>query len=304
MAEYKRMTPADFELGGRYPVGSEQWAARVRRRANTLNTALDSGYMELAAILYMVYDTPINGDPNNAPIYREWGFDTWEDWAFRELNLKPAKAQYLRRIHYVLNVELADMAAEVRTRICSLGISKARHLLRVLTPSNASRWCEIAETSSAYELGNAVKASLIEAETRALDAATEGDDSDVDPVPTRGETIHSVSFKLYPDQKDVVRQAIDRAGELASSGKAGHGLTLICLDFLANNDFRMAQDGQMQRKFVAKLEGLLGKKLVMIDPETREIEYGGNALRALVDTDENSEPTHVQSSLVPANGIA
>jgi len=50
-------------------VGSKAWASRLRRRAKELVASLESGYMELARILYQAYDTPVDGDRKQGALF-------------------------------------------------------------------------------------------------------------------------------------------------------------------------------------------------------------------------------------------
>ena len=287
----------DLVQGGRYPTGSEEWAARVRRRAQNLNAALETGYMELASLLYLIYDTPIDGKPENPPVFRAWGYESWEEWVDKELNLKPEKARYLRRIHYVLNVELKGLPPATLGRLAKLGLSKVGKLLRVLTVSNAERWCDMAAGLSNRELDHAIQDSLQEAEKRFAEAAmTGGDEEAVQPEPLQPQAVKWRSFALFTEQQDTVGDALKRAMELSNSTKPSHNLTLICMDFLANNDFRYANDAEMQMRYLAKLEALFGKKLVLVDPVSKEVEYGMESLQMLVPEESHDndrvEPRH------------
>lgn len=135
--------------GGNTPQrGSKSWCQKVRRRAKQLAEDLDTGYMELAQILYEVWDTPMDNDPNKGPIYKQWGFDSFTQWAHEDLKLQPRKAQRLRAIWYTLEVELKGMDPDLKKRIVCLGISKTRELVRILDLDNAEGWVEIAEKSS------------------------------------------------------------------------------------------------------------------------------------------------------------
>lgn len=135
--------------GGNAPQkGSKTWCGKVRRRAKELVKDLDTGYMELAQILYEVWDTPMDNDPNKGPVYKQWGFDSFIQWANEDLSLQPRKAQRLRAIWYTLEVELQGLDPLVKKRIVDLGISKARELVRILDLSNSEAWVEVAEKSS------------------------------------------------------------------------------------------------------------------------------------------------------------
>lgn len=191
---------AEFAVieGGNTPQrGSKSWCSKVRKRARQLAQDLDTGYMELAQILYDVWDTPIDGDPNKGPIYKQWGFDSFAQWADEDLNIQKRKAERLRGIWYTLEVEMAGLDVDLKKRIVSLGVSKVRELARILDLDNAEGWVAIAEKSSypvlrasiakAKEKQEAEKLAAKVAAKQAAEAAAEaeaeddGDEAGEDP---------------------------------------------------------------------------------------------------------------------------
>jgi hypothetical protein len=122
------------------------WSETVRSDAKALAGKLDEGYMELAKILYTIWDSPIGGDKINAPIFTQWGYTTFSDYVEMELNIHRKKAQRLKSIWYTLEVQLAGtLDPNLKKRIVALGFSKVRELVGVLTARNASKWVELAE---------------------------------------------------------------------------------------------------------------------------------------------------------------
>lgn len=84
-------------------------------------------------------------------------------------------------------------------------------------------------------------------------------------------------FALFPDQMDTVKAALERASELSGSKKDGQNLSLICLDFVATNEFKTASVEQTQR-FFKRIEKALNVKIVALSPENYEILYGYKTL--------------------------
>ena len=204
--------------GGNVPQrGSKSWCHKVRKRARQLASDMDTGYMELAQILYEVWDTPIDGDPNKGPIYKSWGYDSFARWADEDLHIQKRKAERLRAIWYTLEVELIGLDPELKKRIIFLGVSKCRELVRVLELSNAEDWVAIAEKSSypvlrasiakAKEVSDLAKAqakaaAAIAATEAAEEAAEEeGEEPDLEAV---GGNAHvpeaSPDFDAEPDR--------------------------------------------------------------------------------------------------------
>ena len=291
--------------GGATGAGSKAWAKKLRAEAKELVESLETGYMNLAKILFTVYDTPIDGDRQKKPIYTLWGFNTFRDYAEQELDLHYKKAESLRFIWYRIEIELDGMNEVVKKRLLALGWSKVRELCRIIKLSNVEAWVTKAEGMNYQTVEAAVRKARerqegeeVEREVRKqgdpieksnqLSGTYDGDSSeppaegisvpqrdswavgDKDP---RDEPLFSKNFKFYPDQLETVRLAIDRAKELSGSERPGHNFSLICLDFLANNDFTKASEEQKLR-YVAKLEKLIGYKFIVVDPSSTDVLYG------------------------------
>lgn len=266
--------------------GSKQWGMRVRKRARELSETLDLGYMELARVLYQVWDTPIDGDPNRAPIYTSWGFDSFADYSERELNLNHKKAERLRLIWYTLEVQLKDMDSKLKDRIVNLGYSKVRELIRVLTIRNAEMWIEQAENLTYRQL---YKSVIDEKRNQEIEPAILGPGGIADQAGAAGtgdsfsagedafETFKQKRFDLAPAQLENVSLALKKCSDLSGSEKEGHLLDLICTDFIATNDV-MGDDMDKRLRYLAKIERVLQLKLVAVDPSTKEIIYGIQAL--------------------------
>jgi len=258
-------------------VGTKQWGARVRRRAKDLSAQLETAYMELGRILYQVYDVPINGDPKNGPIFKQWGYESFQQYAEVELNLKRRKAEHLRSIFYRLEVELAGMNPALKQQIINLGWCKVRELVRVLTLRNAAEWLERAKVCSYPELVEAIARYRQEYSNMPEDL----DNKDAEPLVPPIEKLHPEVFQLYTDQRDNVHKALERSMELSGSNKKSHNLDLICMDFLATNEFTKAGPEQ-KAKYLAKIEQLLNVRIVAMDPRSGEIVHGLDNLEELV----------------------
>lgn len=90
-------------------------------------------------------------------------------------------------------------------------------------------------------------------------------------------------FALFPDQMDTVKAALERASELSGSKKDGQNLSLICLDFVATNEFKKASLEQTQR-FFKRIEKALSVKIVVLSPVDHEILYGYKVLEKITNS--------------------
>lgn len=93
---------------------------------------------------------------------------------------------------------------------------------------------------------------------------------------------HYKTFAFYDDQWDTVKAALERSQELSGSKVDSHNLSLICLDFLATNEFKKASMEQTQR-FIKRLEKALSVKLIALTPKDFEVLYGYKTLNRLID---------------------
>jgi hypothetical protein len=282
--------------------GSKAWCKWIRAHAKELALSIDTNYKDLAKDLFAIYDTPIDGDRANPPVFTSWGFKTFRDYAEQELNLHYKKAESIRGIWYWREIELESIDPAIGKRLDALEWTKLRVLKRIVTLSNAKHWVERAENMNYQTLEAAVKKAIDRAEDAAIEAAVrkkgdpieksnklaadktedelEEEEAEESAPPAQKEYdwdhpdyFTSKSFAFLPDQLETVKQALKRASELSNSPSGGVNLALICLDYLATNDFMKASEEQRLR-YVAKLEKLLSYKLIVVDPKTKDVLYG------------------------------
>lgn len=309
-------------------VGSKSWANKVRSEAKAAVKSLDTGYIELGRILYTVWNTPIDGDPNNAAVFTLWGYDTFGEYAEGDLGLKRRTAERMRQIWAVLHVQMKDIPADLRKRIVGLGISKVRSLVPLfadegqsLTKRKVEAWVKAGEKHSVAIFEGMVKKARDELKLLSGSSSSEGTDDedesedetvgdvtvtdDGDDAPPVGkpsenrpkgkapvvtsddaglpdpEPLEFQHFPLYPEQNEVVKEALKRAEELSGSDKRGHNLTLICTDFISTNDFFQGQPKKSRQRLLQKIEANLGLKLIALDGSDRSILYGEKTLSAI-----------------------
>jgi hypothetical protein len=296
------------EGGDTSTYGGERWASKARKEAQTLAGRLDTDYIELARLLYQIFDAPVNGDEKNPPVWTQWGHGSFNEYVEDELGIHRKRAQRLRAVWYHIDVRLKGQIDDpTKERLIQLGFSKVRELVRVLTPRNISQWVEKAEELSYPKLCKSIAKYREDAEKRqrtAREEAIERDDSgeagepaeltggaeDADgvssgveetPVPNdTDEDMKPLRFMAYLEQADIIEAAIERAQSLSGSNVRTNNLHLICTDFLATNDCGKMTIKQKLR-YVSKIEGLLGLKLVAFDDG--DVLYGLETLKNAAD---------------------
>jgi len=89
-----------------------------------------------------------------------------------------------------------------------------------------------------------------------------------------------VPFHLYPDDLELVEAAINCASGMTLSDVRSSNLALICMSFLAINDFGIDEQKQ-RRRLVEQVERLVGFKFIVWDPDVDAIVHGYDTLSML-----------------------
>ena len=256
--------------------GTKTWQSRIRREAKKLVEELDTGYMKLAKLLYQVYTTPVDNDPERNPVWMEWGYESFGEYAEKELGISSRKAYYLNKIWYTVEVEL-DLDNALKSRFAKIGWSKAREIVRVMNTANAEHWIRLAETHSYTEVDAAIKKYIDEHGG----SASEARKSEETPGPS---VVNFERFALADEQHENVVEALEAAAKLSGSTVKSHNLDLICTDFLANNEFSKDRNTTRQ-SYLSKVEELLGVKILAVDAKTGDLVYGNPAVIELIDSE-------------------
>lgn len=252
------------------PVGSKEWAQELRTLAKQTAVELESGYMRMGELLYLARTKAPNGAPVHAAY---WGYIEYDLWVEQELGLMARKARSLCRIHERLVVELKELDPAVRARIVALGWTKVREVVRVLTLENAVQWAELGEKHpypafrsavSKYaddlvqrqiEMARAQSATTAVAAPPRIGATTGADsfeDGGEDELP-QGDTMGAefddppaaavpmpepevtvpFNFALYPEQAEVLREALKLADTINPGKPKSLHLTTLADEYLA-----------------------------------------------------------------------
>jgi hypothetical protein len=162
--------------------GTKQWSSKIRKRAKQLVKDIDTGYLELAKILYQVYDAPIDGDSNRGAVYTSWGHKSFAQYAEEELGIHRRRAERLRKIGYALEVELVELDPAMKNRLVELGSSKLRELVSVLSVNNAEAWIKLAEGMSYPNVRAAIRKAKEIADIEKLKAKVEDNEADIESI--------------------------------------------------------------------------------------------------------------------------
>jgi hypothetical protein len=221
-------------------------AERVRGRILDLKGEVEKLYVELAELLYQVVHSTLNGDP----LWRAWGYNTFEDYAQYELGMKRAKAYYFMQIWKELHIK----AGISKERLAEVDWSAAKELAPlaktgILTEENSEEWLDKAKQTPVHQLAE---------EARAAKAG--GGNTKVEV-----EKVYRVTYGLYEPQYENLMRALDVAKGLAQSDKSGHLLDLICTEFLAQYGTKHPNRKRAIQRYAKMLERTYGVKLIIVD---------------------------------------
>lgn len=237
----------------------------VRRRIKRLKREVDTAYVQLGRDLYMVY---------HRRLYIQWGHDTWTDYVEQEVGVSQSRGDRLRRIWSAFVKKLCLKQADLN----GVGYTNAFVLLPlvnrgIITAENIDSWLADARTMSYRELETRANVAKGPSAATVADMAAAGvpvETKDGESAPAEG-AAHAadprsmLSFKLHPQQHDVVRAAIDEAMRGKAEEMApNEALANVATEFLAS---RMSKEEQPLTRvafLLGSLEKVYGGKFVWI----------------------------------------
>ena len=200
---------------------------------------------------------------NSLGWYKDYGHNSFKSFVIEELGISTSTA------YDNINIYNKLIESEVSwSSIEHIGWTKIRLFAKCLTQQNVDEWIKVAENMNAEELREYVKheakASLnspsvvdkyMEVSTQVDNLNIQSSEENVgEVIPTSeppsflvkekptmvtkkvAENIPMTrTFKLYPDQDEVVKQALEIAKDQLDTKHSNVALTNICMDFLASN---------------------------------------------------------------------
>ena len=179
----------------------------------SLIDSVDFSYFKLGGVLSAIQDNDWWND--ESPTFRSFIEDNF--------GLHYRKGMYLIKIYDGL------VEAEIPWhKVSGLGWTKLKELADILTQENVDEWVAKAESMTTLNLQAAVKA--FKAGGLSTDGTTDPDSSGVS----------TITFKVHPDQKETINEAVDQAMEDSDTEFKGVALEAICLNFLAGGETKEA----------------------------------------------------------------
>lgn len=179
----------------------------------SLIDSVDFSYFKLGGVLSTIQDNDWwQGD---SPTFKSFIEDNF--------GIHYRKAMYLVKIYDGL------VEAEIPWhKVSGLGWTKLKELADILTNENVDEWVEKASNMTTLNLQAAVKAFK----------AGELDTGGTTDPDTSG--VSTITFKVHPDQKETINEAVDQALEESGTEFKGVALEAICMNYLAGGSTKGA----------------------------------------------------------------
>lgn len=143
-AESTDLVPAAEELP---PEVIEQRAAECKERIAAASQTIGESYYELAEALHEAYE---------GKYFKQWGFETMEEWADAELDIG------FRKAYYFIGIVKAVRAANLtKDQVISIGWTKMALIAPLIEkdPTTAEKWVGEAGEKNAKELNESIRLS-------------------------------------------------------------------------------------------------------------------------------------------------
>jgi DNA-directed RNA polymerase beta' subunit len=144
-------------------------------------------------------------------------FESFKDYIETGLGLPYRKCMYLVNIYEKL-VAAGIKWSDVKT----IGWSKLRFIIDLIDKDNVAEWVKRADTMNSLEIQEYVKG------LKTGKKSTDGDEENTTKI-------SSMVFKVHPDQKEMIREALDKKKEETGTEYDAVALETIALGYIEGN---------------------------------------------------------------------
>ena len=173
----------------------------------SLLESAEFSYFKLGGVLSAIYDN-----------------DWWVDAGYAKFKefIPGAFGLHHRKAFYLINIYDALVESGIPwDKVSGLGWCKLSKIAKILTLDNVDEWVARANSMTTLNLAEAVKAF------NAGELSTEG------TTAPDSSGVSTITFKVHPDQKETINEAVDKAMEEAETEFRGVAIEAVCLNYLA-----------------------------------------------------------------------
>ena len=176
-----------------------------------LMETVDSSYIRLGGVLAVIRDNDW---------WQSEGMESFKELLEKKFGLRHRKATYLIQIYE----DLVNSGVEW-DQVKSLGWCKLKEISPVVTKENCAEWVAKAESLTVLQLHDVVAKAKAAKEQSLPTSGAVPEDASSDTV--------TMTFKLHVEQKETIRQALDKAKKEANTEYDGVALEAISINYLS-----------------------------------------------------------------------
>ena len=258
----------DEDNNGQQDFGKPKNPDELREGIRKRSKKLDTEYLAQGMDLYIV---------KHCQHYLKWGYETFKAYVEAETGDSVKQAERYRKVWVTLVKELGVSQED----LVDIGFSKASLLCKsgVATKATIKSWIEKARKTPYRELDASTSRThqaFKESMGRGTKKGKGGEGTGVSTTskgeeesPTGEGGPNIMTFSLFPDQKDVVEEALNKAELIADSSKRGHLLTCIATDFLTGMVGTDKKENKRLKFHLRNLQQAFGVEIMAL-PKTDE----------------------------------
>lgn len=227
-------------------------SGKIRERILVLKNLIDQTYWEMAELVYGVF---------KHKTYKEWGFDTFNEYIESDVRVSARKGRYLAQIYSWFAIQNPDLKDEVK----ELGWWQAKELVGIKEPEEVKSLAEKAKESSAREFVDHMKKYRQQ--------------QDGSPPPVETELLQTLSFKIPNVEVRTIEEALDMAQNI-TGGARSKALAYIALEFTAS--YTVQEDKKIDiADALSRYERITGLSLIAI--EKGNFVYGHDKVKEMME---------------------
>lgn len=258
---------------------SADQADKVRADAIKYRDNVEENYLKLGKVL----DTVMRAvDDRQTAVYRNWGFQDFDEYCERELGFRARKGYYLMGAYRQI-----DRGKLPKDTIKRLGWSKAALLAPlaesgVIDENNGEKWVEKVADKSSTEVRAMVKHARDKSSGNARGGSSSSSSSRATTGSTSPEELYHFKVSLFKDQHENLQTALAKAKTITGSDKMPWLVDCIAMAF---NSECYSEHTDALDETLKRVERVFGVKLIAIKDENQRIVFG-ERLAAMISASE------------------
>lgn len=148
------------------------------------------------------------------------GFENLRQYVESECGMEYRKAMYLISIYNSLTSSGVEW-----TKVKDLGWSKLKEIANIITTENVDEWVEVIKDMQVFQIREYIKIKTA--------GTTAGDNGE--SAANEAKKLSTMTFKVHEDQKQSIREALDKNKHESGTEFDTVALENICIDYLAGD---------------------------------------------------------------------